>query len=96
MEAVPKRLYELVDVIEARDNVPVDQRLRAISSLGDLLVQDLSEVGMSCLLDCIRLERNSRVIGHVMSVLARIKAEDAAPVVIDVLLGTHIDLYDHP
>lgn len=96
MEAVPKRLYELVDVIEARDQVPVDQRLRAISALGDLLLHDLSEVGMSCLLDCIRSERNSRVITHVMSVLGRIKAEDAAPVIIDVLLGTHIDLYDKP
>jgi len=102
MEAVPKRLYELVGVIEAREQtspLPAssnDQRLRAVSALGDLLLQDMSEVGLTCLLDCVRHERDSRFITHVLSVLGRIRSEDAVPVIIDVLLATHIDLYDDP
>lgn len=96
MEAVPKRLYELVGVIEARDQASNDQRLRAVSALGDLLLRDLSDVGLTCLLDCVRQERDTRFITHVLSVLGRIKSEDAVPVMIDVLLGTHIDLFDNP
>lgn len=96
MEAVPESLYELVGVIEARDNVPLDRRMRAVSALGDLLCRDFNDVGLTCLTDCIREERSSRMITHVISVLGRIKSEEAVPVIIDVLLATHIDLYDRP
>lgn len=94
MEAVPKRLYELVDLIESRDSTPLDQRLRAVSALGDLLLRDMSEVGLSCLLDCARLERDARFVTHVLGVLGRIKNEDAVPVIIDALLATHIEIYE--
>ncbi|MCE3234807.1 MAG: hypothetical protein K0Q50_987 [Vampirovibrio sp.] len=96
MEAVPESLYELVGVVEARDSMPLDRRMRAVSALGDLLGRELNDVGLTCLTDCIRDERSSRMITHVISVLGRIKSEDAVPVIIDVLLATHIQLYDHP
>ena len=96
MEAVPKRLYELVGLIEAGDQVPLDQRVRAVSALGDLLVHDPSEVGLTCLLDCVRQERDCRLIAHAISVLGRLQSEDAVPVLLDALLAMRIDVYETP
>ncbi len=96
MDAVPQKIYELMSVIEARESHTIDHRLRAVSTLGDLLLKEPMEAGILCLLECVRQERNTRLIMQAMSVLSRIKAEDAVPVLIDVLLATHIALYDHP
>lgn len=96
MEAVPESLYELIDIIESREKTPLDHRMRAVSVLGDLLCREFNAVGITCLTDCIRFERSGRMITHIISVLGRIKSDDAVPVIIDVLLATHIDLYDHP
>ncbi|WP_373531477.1 HEAT repeat domain-containing protein [Vampirovibrio sp.] len=96
MDAVPQKIYELMGVIEARDSHVIDHRLRAMSALGDLLLKEPMEAGVLCLLECVRQERNTRLIMQAMSVLSRIKAEDAVPVLIDVLLATHIELYEHP
>jgi HEAT repeat protein len=96
MDAVPQQIYEQMGVIEARESQALDHRLRAVSRLGDLLLKEPMEAGVLCLLECIRQERNTRMIIQAMSVLSRVKAEDAVPVLIDVLLATHIDLYDHP
>lgn len=94
MDAVPQKIYALMGMIEARDSQAVENRLRAISSLGDLLLKEPMEAGVLCLLDCVRQEREVRVIIQAMSVLSRIKAEDAVPVLIDALLGTHIHIYE--
>jgi HEAT repeat protein len=89
-------VYQLISVVEARETEPDDHRIRAISLLGDWLTREACEAGLMCLIDCVRLEKSSRMVGHTVSVLSRIKAEDAVPVVIDVLLATHIQLYDQP
>ncbi len=94
MDAIPQKIYELMGMIEARDSHGVENRLRAISSLGDLLLKEPMEAGVLCLLECVRQESEVRIIIQAMSVLSRIKAEDAVPVLIDALLGTHIQIYD--
>lgn len=96
MSAGSESLYELMAVIEARENQPADRRLRALSMLGDLIVRDFSEVGLTCLTDCVQHEKDSRIIAHAISVLARVKTEDCVPIIIDTLLATHIDLYEDP
>lgn len=96
MDAVPQQIYELMGVIEAREGQAIDHRLRAMSRLGDMLLREPMEAGILCLLECVRRDRNIRLVMQAMSVLSRIKAEDAVPVLIDVLLATHIELYEHP
>lgn len=96
MDAIPQQIYELIGMIEAKDEKSADHRLRAISQLGDLLRKESMEAGVLCLLDCVRQERDIRLVMQALSVLSRIRAEDAVPVVIDVLLATHIDLYENP
>jgi HEAT repeat protein len=96
MEAVPESLHELISLIEATVQSPIEQRLRAASQLGDLLSRDFNEEGVKCLIDCIQQERSSKMVVHVIGVLGRIRAEEAVPVIIDVLLATHIDLFENP
>jgi HEAT repeat protein len=95
-ESVPESLHDLVKIIESRHQETFEERVRAVSQLGDLLMKDPNPAGRLCLIDCVRQERHSRVVSHAMSVLSRLKAEDGVPVIIDVLLATHIALYDDP
>lgn len=94
METGPQILYELMGIIEAREAEPEDRRLWAISTLGNGLERDPSPVGLTCLIDCIQHERNARVVTHAISVLSRVRSDEAVPVIIDALLATHIDLYE--
>lgn len=96
MEAVPKSLYELMGIIEAKEKSPMEYRLRAASGLGDLLTREYFSVGVHCLMNCVCQERSSRMVIHVIGVLGRIRSEEAVPVIIDALLATHIDLYENP
>lgn len=96
MDAVPQQIYELMGVIDARDKHPIDHRIRAVSKLGDLLLREPMEAGVLCLIECVKLERNTRLLMQAMGVLSRIKSEYGVPVLIDVLLATHIELYENP
>jgi HEAT repeat protein len=96
MESVPESLNDLVRLIALRDREALEQRLRAISMLADLLVHDFNEIGLNCLLEGIREESNARVVSHIIGVLGRVKSDLAVPVLIDVFLATHIHLYEKP
>ena len=100
MEAAPENFDHWLGLIEARENTALEDRVQAISRLGDLLTAsmapELTINATACLVECIRHERNLRIVGHAMNVLGRTKIEPAVPVIIDVLLATHIDLYEEP
>lgn len=96
MEPVPESVAELLKAIETREPEMMEQRLRAMSLLGDLLLREPHEDGVTGLLNCVRQDRSIRCITHAVSILGRIKALEGVPVLIDVLLATHIDVYDHP
>lgn len=96
MDAVPENLNRLLGLIDARERESVQTRIQAISQLGDILGRDFHPAGLACLEDCVRHERNLQVVTHAIGVLGRIKSEEGVPVVIDVLLATHIDLYEQP
>lgn len=100
MEAVPESVHELIRIIDAKSSAnptsSIEHRLRAVSQLGDLLARDTHADGVACLIDCVQRERSSRMVVHAISVLGRIKAEEAVPVMIDVLLATHIELFENP
>lgn len=100
MDAIPESINDLVALIANRAAEPQDRLLRAVSVLGDKLARDgrqpLAQAGVQALVDCIRTERDIRLVTHCISVLSRIRNEEAVPAVIDVLLATHITLYDNP
>jgi HEAT repeat protein len=96
MEAAPDNLKRLCNLIDAQEQEPDEVRLHAISQLGDMLAFESHPAGIECLESCIRHERNSRIVAHAASVLGRIQSADSVPVLIDVLLATHIDLFEQP
>lgn len=100
MDAIPESISELVVLIGNRETEPQDRRLRAISVLGDSLVRDgahpLAADAVQALVACVQHDRDIRLVTHCISVLSRIRNELGTPVIIDVLLATHVDLFEQP
>ena len=96
MKAVSESLSELLTIIESRDSMPEADRLQALSRLGDCLTRNPDGKAMEALLTAIRAERSVRLLTHGLGVLSRIRHPEAAPLLIDVLLATHVELYDNP
>jgi HEAT repeat protein len=96
MESAPKSLDRLVRIIQDHAGESIEQRLLAVSELGENLSHEANEVGMACLIDCLRKERDAMMVARVVSILAMLKAETAAPVLVDVLLATDIAVYEDP
>lgn len=96
MESAPKSLYGLVRMIENRDGATLEQRLQAVSLLGELLGREADEIGLTCLIDCLYRERDERLVNRVIGTLALLKAEAAVPALVDILLATHVALYETP
>lgn len=85
---------DLITLVEAGQNSAQDERIRAISKLGDVATKSADVRAIVTLIDCVRGDMDARVVNHTISVLSRIKAYSATPVIIDALLATHIAIYD--
>lgn len=96
MEAVSESLHELLAIVSSRENIPEDRRLRALSELGDQLARTQDLASLDLLISVVRSERNTKLLTHSMSVLSRTRLPQAAPLLIDILLETHVDLFDNP
>ena len=98
LDGIPENIADLVTLI-GKETL-LEQRLRAISVLGDKLVREnnpaVAEPGVTCLVECVRTQRDLRLVTHCIGVLSRIKDEGSVSVVIDVLLATHVDVYENP
>jgi hypothetical protein len=92
-----KSLYELMATVENRDHVPEPERLKALVALGKMIQkEDCPVVGITCLIDCIQHDRSVSIVSESIQILNRVKTEDATMVIIDVLLQTHVALYENP
>jgi len=99
MTQSPDIIYELIAQIQDRHQVSEELCVSAISKLGTLLADcdDPDEdYPMACavLQDLIANETNTRLVTHTVSVLGRVGVKRFAPLLIDVLLGSQIQLYE--
>lgn len=85
---------DLIQLAGADNDDAQDERIRAISKLGDIATKSADVRAIVALIDCVRCSLDARIVNHTISVLSRIKAYSATPVIIDALLATHITIYD--
>lgn len=93
---MPERVQDLVNLIQASAE-PLENRLRAISLLGDYLARTQSEVrtaGIQCLILRLREEIHCQLVTHCMGVLSRVKASEAVMPLVDILLAHDVALFD--
>lgn len=93
------RLIDAIKVayhLDGTDSLPA---IQAISKLAPMLEDDdpTSEQsqGIACLMNALKTGSNVSLMVHAMSVLARIQAPAALPVLVDVLLASRIDIYEN-
>ncbi len=98
--SLPDTVDELILLVASSQETSDDVRIQGITALGNLLAQrkgDFSDArGLLCLIEVIKKDENPRIVGHAMSVLGRLKATSAVMVMIDVVLGTGIFLFEGP
>ncbi len=102
MKSVPESLKVLIQTVQESEGPDIgspsgtvlEQRVRAISALGDYLIQSPHPAGHACLVDFVRENCTARLVNHAVSVLGRIQETTALSVVIDVLLATHVAIFD--
>ncbi|MEM0951157.1 MAG: HEAT repeat domain-containing protein, partial [Cyanobacteria bacterium P01_H01_bin.74] len=67
----------------------------AISDMGNLIQKESADVVVvTCLIDVIQQDESFLVVFNALRLIQKLNPEDAVQVVIDVLLGTHIALYE--
>ncbi len=88
----------LADVHAMRHSGTPESLLPLLSNIGDLVTPETPEQcfkdALECLVSLVRQDTSVILINHALSILGRIKALEAVPVLIDVLLATDIALYD--
>ncbi len=95
MAGLPESLDELIVIIEDASN-PQENRIRAVSMVGDLASRVPDVRGILTLLDRVKLDQDPRLIAHCVSVLSRIKAYSAVTVLVDLLLASGVAVFDEP
>lgn len=95
MADLPDNLDALLTIVEDSQGESHDVRIRAISRVGDLASAQANVTAIMALIDCVRQDGDPRIVTHAIGVLSRIKAYSAVPVMVDVLLATHIALYEN-
>ena len=87
-------IEELLQIVDNKNDVAQDVRIRSISELGNVATKTANTKAILSLINCIQTDSDARIINHCISVLSRIKAYSATPVIIDALLATHIHIYE--
>ncbi len=97
METLPQNVEDLVALIEATEQEPLDKRLCAVTALGDLLLHEPDPKGILCLLEQVKTNHSARLVMHCISVLSRVKAYSAVAVILDVVqVAQEIRLFQDP
>lgn len=94
-EPTPESVDQYIPIASGLAGEAQEERLAAISKLGDLLSGEKKDArGIYCLLSLIEKDTNVTLVLHAIGVLSRIKAYSAVSVIIDVALAIRVQLYE--